>query len=53
LTTLLADVLGATQCLWLRRFKDLAHAQRKIAAFIARYNGEWLGEHRSRRGSVT
>ena len=28
------------QCLWLHRFTDLAHAERRIAAFIERYNAE-------------
>jgi hypothetical protein len=32
------------QCLWLHRFSDLAHAVREIAAFIERYNQEWLVE---------
>jgi putative transposase len=32
------------QCVWLHRFTDLAHAEREIGAFIARYNTEWLIE---------
>ncbi len=32
------------QCLWLHRFTDLAHAEREIAAFVERYNAEWLVE---------
>jgi putative transposase len=32
------------QCLWLHRFTDLAQAEREIAAFIERYNQEWLVE---------
>ena len=32
------------QCLRLYRFTDRAHAEREIAAFIERYNREWLVE---------
>ena len=32
------------QCLYLQRFQTLEEARRIIAAFIARYNHEWLIE---------
>lgn len=32
------------QWLWLHPFADRAHAERQIAAFVARYNAEWLVE---------
>jgi transposase InsO family protein len=38
------------QCLYLQRFESLAQARQIIAAFITRYNHEWLIErlgHRS------
>jgi putative transposase len=37
------------QCLWLHRFEDLEHAKREIAAFIERYNAEWLVERHGHR----
>ena len=34
------------QCVWLHQFTDLEHAKHEIAAFIERYNAEWLvGRH--------
>ena len=32
------------QCLWLHRFETLAEARAIIAAFIRRYNEEWIIE---------
>lgn len=32
------------QCLWLHRFDTLEEARVIIAAFIERYNGEWIIE---------
>ncbi len=41
-----AHAAGGLQCLWLHRFTDLVHAERKIGAFIERYNTEgWSERH--------
>jgi transposase InsO family protein len=37
------------QCLYLHRFQSLEEARRIIAAFIARYNTEWLIERLGHR----
>ena len=37
------------QCLWLHRFEDLEQATHEIAAFIERYNTQWLIERLDHR----
>ena len=37
------------QCIWSRLWADVDQLRQAVAAFVARYNAEWLIEHHGHR----